>query len=447
MRSSVPATAPLETAEIHALFASLQPDPAWSFADCTPRDTCRLTHGYHRYPAKFIPQLVDRLMDEFLPAGDSPTVNDLFMGSGTTIACAIERGYRATGTDISEVAYLITRAKATPIDPQRIEARRAWLYERLRPLDNGYVSGGLPAVPCDAERFDYWFRQQPKLELAQILAALLEIEDEDERNFFLCGFSHILKNCSIWDQDSTKPSRDPGKEERRPWPTFLVHLQKMADRNRQFWNAVAPAVRQDIREYLQVYCQDARRQPCPDNSVDLQITSSPYVTSYEYADLHQLTALWLGYVGEKANMRDFRAKFIGTSRPSNHRPLLGASPLVARMLEQLYDADETLAASVQRFFSDMRECFSESYRILKPGGRACYVIGNTRLKGVDILNAEAFIELMQEAGFILERVILRQIPSKILPQTRDPFSGRFARPGSAQQVQAYPAEYIVVVRK
>ncbi len=436
-------TRPLKSDEIQALFAALRPDSAWAFADCSARETGRLTHGYHRYPAKFIPQLVDRLMDEYLAGRPDATVNDLFMGSGTTIACAITRGYRATGTDVSEVAYLITRAKATPIEPQRLEARRAWLYRRLGLLDDGYAEDGFACALPAHDRLDYWFRPAQKRELGQILAALLEIEDEIERGFFLCCFSHILKNCSIWDMDSTKPTRDLNKEPRRPWPVYLVHLQKMAGRNREFWNVVPAPVRQSIQDYLQVACQDARRQPCADNSVDLQVTSSPYVTSYEYADLHQLSALWLGGVQD---LREFRLKFIGTARPSNHRPLYGASGIVDNMLDQMARADEGMLAGIQRYFSDMRECFAESYRILKPGGRTCYVIGNTRLKGVPILNAEAFVELMQECGFILDRVISRQIPLKTLPQTRDAASGRF-RPAGAECVEAYPTEYILIARK
>jgi hypothetical protein len=110
-------------------------------------------------------------------------------------------------------------------------------------------------------------------------------------------------------------------------------------------------------------------------------------------------------------------------------------------------ADAGLVPSIRRFFSDMSECFSESYRILRPGGRACYVIGNTQLKGVAVRNAEVFVELMQEAGFILERVIKRQIPSKILPQRRDPNNGRFVSHQIPQCVEAYPVEYIIIMRK
>jgi hypothetical protein len=38
--------------------------------------------------------LVERLLDEYLIGIKEPHVNDLFMGSGTTIACAISRGYK-----------------------------------------------------------------------------------------------------------------------------------------------------------------------------------------------------------------------------------------------------------------------------------------------------------------------------------------------------------------
>jgi sulfatase maturation enzyme AslB (radical SAM superfamily) len=81
--------------EIIDIFKAKEIDKEWSFIEYKPSDTSKLTHCYHRYPAKFIPQLVEKLMDEYLRDIDEPHVNDLFMGSGTTLACAISRGYRA----------------------------------------------------------------------------------------------------------------------------------------------------------------------------------------------------------------------------------------------------------------------------------------------------------------------------------------------------------------
>ncbi len=39
------------------LFDTKQIDKDWSFEEFKPSDTGKWTHNYHRYPAKFIPQL------------------------------------------------------------------------------------------------------------------------------------------------------------------------------------------------------------------------------------------------------------------------------------------------------------------------------------------------------------------------------------------------------
>src|SRR5439155_27266760 len=52
----------------------------WDFRDAK---TAYLTHGLHPYPAKFIPQIPNALIQEFSSVGD--TVGDIFCGSGTTL--------------------------------------------------------------------------------------------------------------------------------------------------------------------------------------------------------------------------------------------------------------------------------------------------------------------------------------------------------------------------
>ncbi|HON98199.1 MAG TPA: hypothetical protein P5301_06610 [Bacteroidales bacterium] len=59
-------------------------------------------------------------MDEYLKIENRkyiPIINDPFMGCGTTIVSALCKGYKACGTDINKIAYLITKVKATPIRP------------------------------------------------------------------------------------------------------------------------------------------------------------------------------------------------------------------------------------------------------------------------------------------------------------------------------------------
>jgi len=91
--------------EILHLFNTKRIDNDWSFIGYKPSDTGKWTHDYHRYPAKFIPQLVERLSDKYI-SNEEAHINDPFYGCGTTIVTAISRGFRASGTDINKIRNL-----------------------------------------------------------------------------------------------------------------------------------------------------------------------------------------------------------------------------------------------------------------------------------------------------------------------------------------------------
>jgi len=432
--------------EIIELFKSTPIDKDWSFIEYKPSDTSKLTHCYHRYPAKFIPQLVEKLMDEYLTNINEPHVNDPFMGSGTTITCAITRGYKASGTDINWISELITRVKSTPINPVLLSEKIEKLLSDLsflESLDLYSTPSIKPYIPeVNIDRIDYWFKPEVKEELGVILARIKEETDVVVQNFFTVCFSHILKTVSIWLMGSTKPTRDLNKKIQKPFICFKRHLKKMEKRNTEFWAIVPEHIKYNLNAYLNIKRGDARKQPVDDETVDIQITSSPYVTSYEYADLHQLSTIWLEYV---SNLLEYRKDFIGTAYKGYEGKQL-KSKIGQSIVSQMALKDKNMAKEIEAFFIDMQECFDESYRILKHGGRCCYVIGNTALRKVKILNAEVFAESMQYSGLMIDRIIKREIPSKILPQKRDAETGRFTRNGE-EDFHAYPTEYIVVGRK
>ncbi|MFQ6043571.1 MAG: DNA methyltransferase [Candidatus Poribacteria bacterium] len=170
--------------------------------------------------------------------------------------------------------------------------------------------------------------------------------------------------------------------------------------------------------------------------------SVPYVTSYEYADLHQLTALWFGYTSD---LSEFRHQFIGTAY-HEEKPANLQSEIAEEIVADLNKKNPKTACEVATYFTEMLETFSEMRRVLKKDGYACIVIGDTTLEKVDIKNAEVFVEQMQNIGFQIEQVIMREIPSKILPQTRDKKTGRFTKSKDADFL-AYPHEYILVMQK
>ena len=417
-------------------FQELKENSEWSFAEFKPSETSKWSHGYHRYPAKFIPQVIEKLMDKYLDSEESH-VNDPFFGCGTTIVSALSRGFKASGTEINQIAYLIAKVKSTPIEPSLLNNK---IHQFLLNLESLTDSNVEPLIPDKhIERIDYWFEKTNKIKLSKMHRLIHQEKDEEIRDFFLVAFSQILKNTSIWLQKSTKPTRDKNKKLVDPFIIIKRHLNRMRRGNLAFFEVIPKKVRENLKKYLNIEIGDAKKQKVNENSVDLIISSSPYVTSYEYSDLHQLSTIWFDLADD---LKEYKKTFIGTSHKRKVKREL-KSEIALDIVNKLEEKSINLANSSNAFFQDMEEVFKESFRILKPGGRCCYVIGNTKLKGVTILNGEAFAESLIHVGFKLDNVIKRVIPSKILPQIRNEKTGRFASDLKGN-VQAYPTEYIII---
>jgi len=432
--------------KILELFNSKKINMDWTFAEYSRKDTGKWTHDYHRYPAKFIPQLVEKLIDEYITTKNAH-INDPFFGCGTTIVTAISRGFEASGTDINRIAYLITKVKSKPIEPEYLENKIKQFLSIIKEvkkdqptLFNHKIKPFIPEKHID--RINYWFSKENKVKLGKILRVIYEEDDKAIRDFLLVAFSNILKNCSIWLQRSTKPTRDFKKKPANPYNALKRQLSKMERGNKAFYDAVPQKIRDNLDDYLNIKIADAVNQPVSCDSVDLIVSSSPYVTSYEYADLHQLSTIWLDLT---ENLAEYRKEFIGTAykRYNGEKP---KSEIAEEIVNKMYKKSQKTTKEIEAFFIDMEKVFDESFRILKPGGRCCFVIGNTKLKGIEILNAEVFAESLQYSGFKFDRIIKREIPSKILPQKRNSKTGRFAKNNDADSF-AYPVEYIVIGKK
>ena len=73
-----------------------------------------LTHWFYPYKGKFHPQMIRALLN-YMQINLGETVLDPFIGSGTTALEAQLLGINCIGVDISEVCYLISKAKTNSI--------------------------------------------------------------------------------------------------------------------------------------------------------------------------------------------------------------------------------------------------------------------------------------------------------------------------------------------
>src|SRR5919206_4901190 len=83
----------------------------WESKDASTR---YLTHSYHPYSAKYIPQIPRYLISNLTKKND--LVLDNFVGSGTTLVESKLLGRKAIGVDINPLACLISKVKTTIIE-------------------------------------------------------------------------------------------------------------------------------------------------------------------------------------------------------------------------------------------------------------------------------------------------------------------------------------------
>jgi DNA methylase len=91
------------------LYATLDLELSWSERALPERERTKHVHRLHPYHGKFIPQLVEVLLDRYLEPGAH--VLDPFAGSGTTLVQALESGLDATGVELAAFNCLLMRVK------------------------------------------------------------------------------------------------------------------------------------------------------------------------------------------------------------------------------------------------------------------------------------------------------------------------------------------------
>lgn len=416
-------------------FDNIPESREWAFESV--RSTEQWTHGYHRYPAKFLPDVVRKLIEDY--AQDSNLIADLFAGCGTTLVEAKVHGISSVGTDINPVAQLITKVKATPLLPDALQQA----YNALVTLFDGFNELDYTNIKKH-ERIDYWFIPSQKAKIAFLYDKVLSLDvDDNIKDFFYVCISHILKNCSWWLQSSTKPQRDMKKNLEDPFKEFKRHCNKMMGWNENFYNELSRKGYLDVP--CEIHLEDARHtSSILSGSINAIITSPPYVTSYEYADIHQLTAYWMEYVSD---IHEFRKKFIGSSYSGNMSLTISDSKQAQKIVKALSEKSKHIARDVAQYFNDMQEVAKEMYRVLAPNGYACIVIGNTKIKEVQIKSAEVFFEFLRNAGLHKVKVIKRSIPHKLMPTLRDKNTGKFTKLDNPDCKKVYPNEYIIIMQK
>jgi len=344
----------------------------WDFADAK---TGYLTHRLHPYPAKFIPQIPNTLIQELSSVGEK--VADIFCGSGTTLVEALTLKRNAVGIDANPLACLISRAKTAVLTQEERELLVS-LASRADELPQSLVAEGqarlFPPVALssqaprpDSDAISFWFEPFIVEELADILSWCKALPTESTRNVALTAFSSVIVAVSKQDSD-----------------TRYVRRRKdlhSGDALRRFSRALADAV-QAVWEFTElvesrfscsVYNADVLSAP-DIGPVDLVVCSPPYPNAYSYHLYHMTRMLWLGM-----NQPWFKKVEIGSHRK--------------------YSSKSSKRASIETFRKEMSQILGWLRRHLRAGRFACFVVGSSTIKGRKYNNTDVISEAAQAQGF------------------------------------------------
>lgn len=390
-------------------------------------------HRIHAYPAKFPAFITTKALDYVHKNNYFPQrIGDIFCGCGTTACEARRNNIDFWGCDINPVATLIAEVKSHSFQKGRLEK----YYNEI--INSYYSIKIFPTYDSANPRLQYWYTENQYNDLSKLKESILNsIQNKNSvyRKFFLCAFSNILKPASKWLTKSIKPQIDPNKS----------FVSVMTLFNKQYSFMIKAFDENNVNSNSKIMIETANflENNNYSNNLDMIITSPPYVTSYEYADLHQLSTLWLGYTSD---YREFRKGTIGSDfcheNIESEMGLLNSSG--AEIVSKMKKVDKAKAKSIAKYYLDMQAVAKKSYNILNEKGYALFVIGNTEYKSVRIDNALHLSQSLLEAGFSELQITKRKISNKILTPYRDD-NGKFSSDSSGRKI--YSEEFIVLGKK
>jgi site-specific DNA-methyltransferase (cytosine-N4-specific) len=332
------------------------------------KDTQYLTHNLHPYPAKFIPQIPRRVIEKL--SGTRAVVLDPFCGSGTSLVEARILGRTAIGSDINPIAVLVSRAKTMSLSSGQLQLVTGFQKEAFKALSLWKRKGSLPrrvAVPEFPNRAK-WFGGDALEELAYLAEEIRALEDDDVCTFLLATLSAIVVKASNQASETKWKAIPKNLAAGDATRLFLEHLNRIMPRAAEYSQRVAgfPEVR--------VYQADARNLAyAKDGSVDLVVTSPPYMNSYDYYLYHKLRLFILGL-----EVHETQEKEIGSRNKHSDKGL-----------------------GVDSFMDEMLQTLLEMRRVLKIGGRLCLVIGDAILRGKTFDMNRIYTTLVEAAGLTI----------------------------------------------
>lgn len=381
----------------------------------------------HPFPARMAPDLV---LDRLEEIGENRRVLDPMAGSGVVLRHAIELGHEAVGFDLDPLSVLMARVWTTPISEENLDIWTTHVVDEAR--KKGAFDVNLEWIDTDEETrsfVHYWFGALQCADLRRIASVLSELaqgecrEDAASLDLIRLALSRIIvtkepRASLARDTSHSRPHKVLEESDFEVFPAFEQSIGVLRKRLLEH----PPSGKANVGR------GDARSLETIDNgAVDTVITSPPYLNAIDYLRGHRLALVWLGH-GLK-QLRRIRSASIGAERAPDDPKVRTLFSSIRDAMGNLEQLPSRYCLIIERYAEDLYRMTSEIARVLRPGGTATLVVGNSCLKGTFIDNARGVAEAAAMVGLTPAGVCERALPDskRYLPIMKEGHLGRRMR--------------------
>jgi len=400
----------------------LDPD-YWSFEGKADRKN---GHGLFHYPAMMVPQVARAILKatcEVHP--EIERVGDPFVGSGTVLTEAMNRGLDFSGIDINPLAVLLCRVKAGPFYLSSLEKKSKEMLDRI-------YTDSTASVDVDFVNIEKWFSASSQIALSKIRRSILFEDALWARRFFWLGLAEAVRFSSNSRTSTVKLHTRPKEEIDSRVCDPVTIFRKAIERNLNYFGSQARAMHDlgattagRYNGRINVTLGDTRTIKAKER-VDIILTSPPYgdnVTTVTYGQYSYLPLQWIELTdidpaAERSYLKsthEIDRRSLGGSRrvkATDYGELLDRSPSLKSCLAYLDGEPADRASRVLSFFRDLDACLPPILDSLQPGGLMVWALGNRNVGNRRIPFDAILSELLCQNGVTVLCELSRRISSK-----------------------------------
>jgi SAM-dependent methyltransferase len=395
-------------------------------------------HGWFRFKEGFSADLMSVLeLNERHPSEQTVFI-DPFAGCGTTLLAAdLEHGWRCTriGFEINPFLAFVTRTKLAwrSYSPDRL----ARLADEVlsSPLGRGVPEDDWPPLSTLHNREMFLPNR-----VSNLLDAVERVQaiEAPEREALLLGVAAVAEQVGFYRKDgrALRVLREDPELETRRCTSVATALRMTWARYADDLRVVDP-LRDRERGPVRVVEGDGRLLSLPldlhlsDGSADLLVYSPPYLNHIDYTEVYKVELWLLGFVSKQQEMLDLRRRTLRSHASIRIDESVNEfAPNVAEAIDLASTLIATSGSAWHRSFArlgraylaDMQESFKNQLKLLKPGGTAVCVVGNSAHGGrenrIPIATDLLLAETARFVGFEVRKMSIARRTIR-----RDPLNG------------------------